>query len=128
MIEHYYTFIETPVFTKQIDSKGSTDLLFAIQNDLLENPVRGDVVEGTGGVRKARIADPNDNRGKSGSYRYIYLYLELQGRIHLIFFYSKNEQSDLSPEQKRIIAAKVKELKKAQDESSNKKGKDKSKS
>jgi hypothetical protein len=60
----YYTFIETDVFTRQIDSKASLDVLYAIQNDLIADPKRGDVVQGTGGVRKARVADPQGGRGK----------------------------------------------------------------
>ena len=100
----YYTFIETTVFTKQIDSKASLDVLYAIQNDLIADPKRGDLVRGTGGVRKARVADPQGGRGKRGSYRYLYLYLEHRGRIYLLYFYGKNEQSDLSPDQKKTVA------------------------
>jgi hypothetical protein len=107
----YYTFIETPIFTKLIDSKASLDVLTAIQNDLLENPARGDIVKGTGGARKARIADPKEGRGKRGSYRYLYLYLQHQGRIHLLFFYGKNEQDDLSPEQTKVVARIVRQIK-----------------
>jgi putative transcriptional regulator len=60
----YYTFIEIDVFTRQIDSKASLDVLYAIQNDLIADLKRGDVVQGTGGVRKARVADAQGGRGK----------------------------------------------------------------
>jgi hypothetical protein len=93
----YHTFVETPIFIKLIDSKASFEVLTAIQDDLLENPARGDIVKGTGGARKARIADPKESRGKRVSYRYLYLYLEHRRRIHLLFFYGKNEQANLSP-------------------------------
>ena len=63
-----------------------------IQSDLVQNPQRGDIVKGTHGVRKARVADPSSPRGKSGSYRYLYLYLEHAGRIHLLYLFSKGEQ------------------------------------
>ena len=69
----------------------------------MQNPERGDVVKGTHGVRKARVADPRSSRGKSGSYRYLYLYLEHAGRIHLLYLFSKGDQSDLSPDQTRIV-------------------------
>jgi mRNA-degrading endonuclease RelE of RelBE toxin-antitoxin system len=107
----YLTFIETPVFTKHIDSKASLEVLTAIQDELLENPTRGAIVKGTGGARKARIADPKENRGKSGSYRYLYLYLEQRGRIHLLYFYGKNEQDNLSEGQKKIVANLVGQIK-----------------
>lgn len=109
----YYTFVETPIFTRIIDSMASLDLLTAIQDDLLENPARGDIVKGTGGARKARIADPKQSRGKRGSYRYLYLYLEHRGRIHLLFFYGKNDQADLSPEQTKVVAGLVRQIKEA---------------
>jgi len=69
-------------------------------------------VKGTHGVRKARVADPGSTRGKSGSYRYLYLYLEHAGRIHLLYLFSKGEQADLSPQQKQIIGALSQEIRK----------------
>jgi len=54
-------------------------------------------------VRKARVADPGSVRGKSGSSRYLYLYLEHAGRIHLLYLFSKGDQAELSPDQRRVI-------------------------
>jgi len=82
-----------------------TKVLTNIQSDLVQNPECGDIVKGTHGVRKARVADPGSSRGKRGSYRYLYLYLEHAGRIHLLYLFSKGEQADLSPDQTRIIGA-----------------------
>lgn len=112
-IEKYYTFIETGIFTKQITTidENSIDLLTAIQNDLLEDPYRGDVIQGTHGARKARIADPKSNKGKSGSYRYLYLYLEHAERIYLLFLYGKKDQSNLTPQQTKIVAKLVLQIK-----------------
>lgn len=62
-------------------------------------------MKGSHGVRKARVADPGSSRGKSGSYRYLYLYLAHAGRIHLLYLFSKGEQANLSPQQKQIIGA-----------------------
>jgi hypothetical protein len=59
---NYYSFIETAVFTRQVDRKASLEVLYAIQNDLLANPNGGDIVPGTGGVRKARVADAKRQR------------------------------------------------------------------
>ncbi|HEX9423944.1 MAG TPA: type II toxin-antitoxin system RelE/ParE family toxin [Pyrinomonadaceae bacterium] len=81
------------------------EVLARIESDLVQNPERGAVLKGTHGVRKARVADPASGRGKSGSYRYLYLYLEHAGRIHLLYLFSKGEQADLSPRQKQIIGA-----------------------
>ena len=89
----------------EADARLPAELLINIQSELVQNPQRGDIVKGTHGVRKARAADPSSSRGKSGSYRYLYLYLEHAGRIHLLYLFSKGDQADLSPDQTRIIGA-----------------------
>jgi len=98
----WFEFIESKIFSKQV-AELPAEVLTTVQSDLVKDPERGDVVKGTHGVRKARVADPGSSRGKSGSYRYLYLYLEHAGRIHLLYLFSKGEQADLSPEQRRII-------------------------
>jgi mRNA-degrading endonuclease RelE of RelBE toxin-antitoxin system len=100
----WFEFVESKVFSKQIGSLPA-EVLINIQSELVQNPQRGDIVKGTHGVRKARVADPGSSRGKSGSYRYLYLYLEHAGRIHLLYLFSKGDQVDLSPDQTRIIGA-----------------------
>jgi hypothetical protein len=107
----WFEFVESKVFSKQV-SKVGVDVLTRIQSDLIQNPGRGAIVKATHGVRKARVADSASSRGKSGSYRYLYLYLEHAGRIHLLYLFSKGEQADLSPEQKGIIGALSQEIRK----------------
>jgi mRNA-degrading endonuclease RelE of RelBE toxin-antitoxin system len=106
-----FEFVESKIFSKQVRELGS-EILPRLQSDLVQNPERGAVVKGTHGVRKARVADPGSTRGKSGSYRYLYLYLEHAGRIHLLYLFSKGEQADLSPQQKQIIGALSQEIRK----------------
>lgn len=98
----WFEFVESKVFSKQVRELPA-EVVANIQSDLVQNPERGDLVRGTHGVRKARVADPGSSRGKSGSYRYLYLYLERAGRIHLLYLFSKGVQADLSPDQTRII-------------------------
>jgi mRNA-degrading endonuclease RelE of RelBE toxin-antitoxin system len=107
----WFEFVESGIFSKQIQNV-SGEFLVRIQSDLVQNPERGALVKGTHGVRKARVADPGSARGKSGSYRYLYLYLEHAGRIHLLYLFSKGEQADLSPQQKQIIGALSQEIRK----------------
>lgn len=109
----WFEFVESKVFSRQI-REIEAGVLSNIQADLIQNPERGDIVQGTHGVRKARVANPDLRRGKSGGYRYLYLYLEHADRIHLLYLFSKGEQSDLSPEQKRIIASLSQQIKKEQ--------------
>jgi hypothetical protein len=100
----WFEFIESKIFSKQVRELG-VEVLVRIQSDLVQDPERGVVMKGTHGVRKARVADPTSTRGKSGSYRYLYLFLEHAGRIHLLYLFGKGEQADLSPQQKQIIGA-----------------------
>lgn len=97
-----YSFIEPPVFTKRLSELSSFETLAAIQGNLLTDPERRPVVRGTRGARKGRVAGPLTGRGKSGSFRY--LYLERRGRIYLLFLFGKSEQSDLSPAQTKQVA------------------------
>jgi hypothetical protein len=109
MEEKLYSFVETEVFRRQLDER--LDLLMAIQDDLLKKPDRWPVIKGTGGVRKGRIADPHGGRGKSGSFRYLYLFLEHRGRIYLLYLFAKKKQVNISPEQKKIVAELVQRIK-----------------
>ena len=101
-------FIETRAFSKLVD--GKDEVLAAIQGDLLEDPMRWPVIEGTGGARKGRVARPG--KGKSGGFRYIYLYVERRGHVYLLFLFGKNKQVDLSPDQKRELKQIVARIKK----------------
>ena len=99
-------FIELPLFTRRlaiIAGVHADDVLLEIQSDLLENPRRGKVVEGTGGVRKARAADPTRGKGKRGGFRYFYYFIERDGQVFLLMLFNKDEQDDLTIEQKKAL-------------------------
>lgn len=105
------TFIEVPAFIKQIDRLGkplSDEVLSAIENDLLKDPERGDVIKGTNGARKGRIGNPSKGKGKSGGFRYIYAYFEKSDLVYLFFFYEKKAQDDLTGEQAKALGELVK--------------------
>jgi len=82
-----------------------------LQNELLLNPKRGAVISGTNGARKARIANKQQNTGKSGAFRYIYLYLENAETIYLLVFFGKNEKDNLSKAERNELAELVKIVK-----------------
>jgi hypothetical protein len=101
-------FIESRSFTQTLQrlaGDAANEILDAIQGDLLEKPDRGAVIPGTGGVRKARIANPGRGKGKRGGYRYLYLFLESREHIHLLILLDKNEQEDITAEQRKQISA-----------------------
>ena len=57
-------FIETPTFTRMVTALLSDDEYRHLQNELVEDPERGDIIKGGGGIRKLRYAA--QGRGKSG--------------------------------------------------------------
>lgn len=111
-IERYLSFSETLVFMKQVDDTGSLEILFAIQKELYKDPRRGSVIQGTGGARKARVGRAG-NQGKSGGFRYIYVYAEEVGKIYLLLLYGKDEQDDLTPDQKKQLKVLIQRIKNA---------------
>ena len=102
-------FVETVTFRRRLDKLADLNTLFAIQADLLENPKCGDVIKGCGGARKARVADARGSKGKSGGFRYIYLYLEKAETIYLFMLYPKNEKSDLSGDERKFLASLIRQ-------------------
>ena len=73
------TFIETKIFTRLVDELMSDEGLAALQQSLIESPEAGDVVPGSGGVRKVRWGMPG--RGKRGGLRVIYYLRTKRGQI-----------------------------------------------
>ncbi len=67
-------FIETPTFTRMVTTLLSDDEYGELQNDLVEDPERGDLIKGGGGIRKLRYA--MQGRGKSGGVRVIYYWVK----------------------------------------------------
>jgi hypothetical protein len=99
-------FIQSRRFASRLDNLAgqyADDVLSEIDNDLLKNPAAGAIVPGTGGLRKARATDPTRNKGKRGGFRYMYFYLEHDGQIFLLLIYNKDEQDDLTSEQKKCL-------------------------
>jgi hypothetical protein len=76
-------------------------------NDLIAylamHPLAGDEFVGTGGVRKVRFAAKG--RGKSGGVRVIYYFYDQDVPIYALLIYAKNERADLTPEQRKSVAA-----------------------
>lgn len=104
------SFIEVPLFTKRWKEIGLTDAdLLTLQIMLLKNPESGPVLEGTGGIRKVRF--PLENRGKSGSVRVCYTDFAEYEVTYLLTAFAKNEQDNLSQEEKNVLKKLVKALK-----------------
>ena len=108
-IHFMQTVAETPTFTRQADDLFDEDEKQELITFLSLNPLAGDVIAGTGGVRKVRFAA--SGRGKRGGARVIYYYLDKAMPLYALLVYPKNEKTDLTQEDKRAAATLVAALK-----------------
>ena len=102
-------FIMLPEFDRKWSELGFSDKeLKTLQEELTVNPNKGDIMQGTGGLRKIRIAF--EGRGKSGSARVCYVDFAVFERIYLITAYSKNEKDNLTDAEKKEVKRLIKLL------------------
>ena len=74
-----------------------------IENELLHNPEAGDIVPGTGGVRKVRLPDEGRSKGKRGGIRVLFLDLPHVAKTHILYLLHKGDAPDLTTEEKKVI-------------------------
>ncbi len=94
-------FIESRLFEKRREELINDEALTALQTDLLNDLKTGDVIRGTGGLRKCRVAAKG--HGKRGGARVIYYYLEEKRRFYLLLIYAKNQYGDLTDKQRHEL-------------------------
>jgi hypothetical protein len=82
------TFVESPLFTKLVHDYLADDEYRVFQSFLATNPDVGDVVRGSGGVRKVRWG--RRGSGKSGGVRILYFARTEAGEIWLLLIYAKS--------------------------------------
>ncbi len=97
------TFVETSNFTEWVKEYLPDEALADFQRELLDDPDSGSVMPGCGGLRKVRVADPRRGKGKRGGVRVIYLHVAAADVIFLMDIYGKDEQTDLTADQKRVL-------------------------
>ncbi len=86
-------FIETSKFSKLLSEYLSDDEYRMLQWHLQEKPESGDIVRGSGGVRKVRWAP--ESKGKRGGVRVIYYWKKSDHEIWMLTIYSKSEQASI---------------------------------
>lgn len=96
-------FIELPPFERYRGTYLSDEAFRCFQSALLHTPEAGEVIQGTGGLRKVRCMDPQRQKGKRGGIRVIYHWWPHAGQFWLFTLYDKDEQDDLSPRQKTVL-------------------------
>lgn len=96
-------FVELPAFTRFRADYLDDDAFRTLQAELMTQPEKGDVIEGTGGLRKLRRPDPRRGKGKRGGLRLIYFWWEAGRQFWLFTLYDKSEMDDLSTREKGLL-------------------------
>ncbi len=96
-------FIETPVFTREVLRLLDDENYALLQLHLAATPDAGDLVMGTGGLRKLRWA--NGGRGKSGGVRVICFHSAKRREIRRLLIYRKGRKDDLTAAEKTMLRA-----------------------
>lgn len=100
-----FSFIETKLFTRLVQEYLTDEEYWELQKLLIARPNAGDIVPGTGGVRKLRWRAPG--RGKRGGYRVIYYAQVERGVIWMLTMYPKNVTDKIPAHVLRAIRQEV---------------------
>jgi mRNA-degrading endonuclease RelE of RelBE toxin-antitoxin system len=98
---------ETSVFTRQIQTLLDEESYRLLQLELVATPEKGDLIKGSGGLRKLRWA--SFGKGKRGGVRVIYYWAREEELILMLLAYAKSAQEDLTPVQVRTLRRLVEE-------------------
>ncbi len=98
---------ESSVFTKQVQKLLDRESYRLLQLRLVAEPDAGDLIRGTGGLRKIRWE--SGGRGKRGGVRVIYYWAQKQDVMLLLLMYGKNQQDDLTPKQNAVLKKLIQE-------------------
>ena len=102
-------FVELPAFERNRSNYLTDEAYRGLQNEMLKDPEAGDVITGTGGLRKLRYGDATRGKGKRGGLRIIYYWWDPKKQFWLFTIYDKDELSDLSPKEKAILKTLLKQ-------------------
>jgi len=100
-----FSFVETRLFTRLVQDYLTDEEYRELQAVLMNNPDIGNIIPGSGGVRKIRWRAPG--RGKRGGYRVIYYAKIAQGVIWMLTIYPKNVAENIPAHVLRRIRKEV---------------------
>ena len=110
-----HTVATTSAFERHAKNAGMTDHEIADAIAAIASaPQAGDLIPGTGGCRKVRVA--GRGKGKSGGYRVITYFVTDSAPVYLLTVFGKGEKSNLTNSERnalhsiaKAIAAELKE-------------------
>ncbi len=93
--------VETKVFTRRLQSLLNDEEYSLLQAMLIKNPNAGDLIQGSGGIRKIRWGVSGS--GKRGGLRVVYYWAVSQSIILMLSLYAKNEKGDLTKQDIKVL-------------------------
>lgn len=102
------TIIELPEYIRKVDKLLDKSECNKITNYLAVHPKSGDIITGTGGIRKLRWAKPGV--GKRGGVRIIYYFHNEEIPLFLLTVFGKNEKDNLTKAERNELSKFVKTL------------------
>jgi hypothetical protein len=103
-----HTVVELPEFIRRSQSLISAREVHSLISYLARAPLAGDLIEGTGGIRKLRWA--REGMGKRGGVGVIHYFHSEHMPLYLLTVFGKNEQSDLTMAERALLAKLVERL------------------
>ena len=100
-----HSFIETRLFSRLVTECLTDEEYANLQHALIKDPDAGDLIPGSGGVRKLRWGVAG--RGKRGGIRVIYYARTRQGQIWMLTLYAKNVMENISANVLRKIKEEI---------------------
>jgi hypothetical protein len=100
--------IELAGYRRRADELLTADEQDAVIDLIAYEPTCGDLITGTGGLRKVRVG--RGSSGKRGGARVIYYFYNADFPVVLMALYAKNEKGDLNPRDKKVLAGTLKEI------------------
>jgi hypothetical protein len=88
-----FTFVESSIFERIRPKYLSDDEYGDLQEFMMQNPEAGQVVRGSGGVRKLRWA--RAGKGKSGGLRVIHFVKRAPDELWMLTLYSKSKEENV---------------------------------
>ncbi len=102
MVKPRITVIETDAFTARTKGRMSAEAVEAVIDLVAAEPLCGDLIQGTGGVRKLRFAVKG--KGKSGGVRVVYYYYNETLPVFLMTVFAKKEKDNLTKAERNMLA------------------------
>lgn len=96
-------FVELPAFERHRSEYFDENAFNDFQYLLMLHPEAGDLIPGTGGLRKVRFADKRRGKGRRGGLRVIYYWWDSGSQFWLFTVYAKDEMSDLTAAQRKSL-------------------------